>query len=70
MVFRRAKEELMNIEWVNDLYRGFFPYWLKQHIKYLQNRSAPIRILEKDKKRTKTNPKINSNTVHRNRNLF
>jgi len=50
MVFKRLKEKLLRIEAINKTSKRPFPHWLKQYIKYLENRKELIRILEKDGK--------------------
>ncbi|GEM_PF-6695021 len=50
MTFKRLKEKLLRIEAINKTSKRPFPHWIKQHIKYLENRRAMIIILKKDKK--------------------
>jgi hypothetical protein len=51
MIFKRSKEKILRIEAVRIMSKKLFPYWLKQHIKYLENRKELIRVLEKDGRR-------------------
>ncbi len=53
MVFKRSKEKILSIRSINKTNKLLFPYRLNQYIKYLENRRALIKILEKERERKK-----------------
>ena len=53
MVFRRAKEKILEIKFIKEVSKFFFRNQLKQYINYAQNRTQLIKILEREKNKTR-----------------